>query len=399
MSSPSRSSSPAALVAALDSAGAGRMLAGATLLERQLRALAAAGAARIVLLVENVPAEIASGVARLRGERVRVDLVQRLDQAAALLGQAERVVLLGEGCLPEAELVERLARATAPAVATLADDPALAAYERIDGTTRWAGVALLDGARLAETAAMVGDWDPVSTLMRRLVQEGAARVPAAAPPLLAADPDALANAERLLLASARRGRRGWARRWLDGPAADRLLPLLLERGVRAPALAWTASGAAALGGAVALAGWRWLPLVLLLVCSVATAAADQLEVLNGGARTGRAAARVRRGGGAAALVGLGLGLAAGQAQWGWLALALFGLLTLGTGHLADDLVRRLGGGAPPDWRARAEALPWVLLPFAVAGAWRTGLVALLLYALASIADAGRRLHALAPARA
>ena len=160
--------------------------------------------------------------------------------------------------------------------------------------------------------------------------------------------------------------------------------------------AWTAAGLAALAGVGALAGWRWPPLLLLLVAGIAGAAADQLHALWGGANGGRLASRIRLGGGAAAFVGFGLGLARGQGQWGWLALALFGLVTLVTLTLADDLVRRLGGARPPEWRARAEALSWALLPFALAGAWRTGLIALLAYLLVSVADAGRRLHALAP---
>ena len=46
-------------------------------------------------------------------------------------------------------------------------------FERIDSAHRWAGLARVDANMLGATAAMLGDWDLQSTLLRRAVQAGA----------------------------------------------------------------------------------------------------------------------------------------------------------------------------------------------------------------------------------
>ena len=44
---------------------------------------------------------------------------------------------------------------------------------------RWSGVALVEGRTLGATAAMLGDWDLQSTLLRRTLQAGARLMPVA----------------------------------------------------------------------------------------------------------------------------------------------------------------------------------------------------------------------------
>ena len=96
-------------------------------------------------------------------------------------------------------------------ILTVPDDDAHDGFERIDATHRWAGLARLPAALVGATAAMIGDWDLQSTLLRRAVQSGARLVPAAsgegAGPFLA-DGEAMAGFERrLLLASRGRAQR------------------------------------------------------------------------------------------------------------------------------------------------------------------------------------------------
>ena len=59
---------------------------------------------------------------------------------------------------------------------TVPDDADHAGFERIDAAVRWGGLLLIDGARLRRTAARLGEWDLESTLLRRAVQDGAARI-------------------------------------------------------------------------------------------------------------------------------------------------------------------------------------------------------------------------------
>ena len=106
------------------------------------------------------------------------------------------IVMIGDGIVPPAELVAQLAEDGEPVVVTVRDDEEHQAFERIDGHARWAGVALVDAHLLGSTAAMLGDWDLQSTLLRRSSQEGALRVPAAdsaGEPLLVERPEQLQN--------------------------------------------------------------------------------------------------------------------------------------------------------------------------------------------------------------
>src|SRR3546814_14345702 len=66
--------------------------------------------------------------------------------------------------------------AKSPALLTRVDHLADDRFERIDADSRWAGLALLDGGTLRQTAAMLQDWDLQSTLLRRVVQAHARQI-------------------------------------------------------------------------------------------------------------------------------------------------------------------------------------------------------------------------------
>ena len=382
----------AAIVPAFDPEQALLPIAGASLVERQLRLLAGIGVTHAVLLVENLTAEMAGVIGKVRGGRMRVDVVRSLGEAVPQLHDAARVLVLAEGLLPDARLAEQVAGAPVPAVAALADDAGLERYERVDAETRWAGLALLDAVRIAETAAMLGEWDPASTLLRRAVQEGARRVPAEVPPLLGSDPAAMADAERSLLLGARRGRRGWARRLIEGPLSDRLIPLMLERGVARGIVGLSAALLAVAAGMAALIGWRWIPLGALLVSGITTASANQLYALHGDRSSGRAVQRhARLAGLGLALLGLAIGLYRGDGQWGWLLLAGITAALLAGLFVVSSTAKRLGFAAELAWLATPGAMPWVLTPFAIIDLWRVGAVALALYAVASFVVMARAL--------
>jgi len=355
-------------------------LAGMSVVEHQARRAIEAGAARVLLLIDEGPGELLEAVARLRHDGIQTGMAQGIDQVADAVGEDETVLLIAEACLPEVGLLRAVGRAHVPALAVLPDTPEHSQFERIDAEQRWAGVALLDGHRLAETAAMIGAWDPVSTLLRRAVQEGAGRIDAARAPILATDAAALAAAERAILAGARKPADDLIGRVLFAPTEELAMPLLLARKTEANVVAGVGALLAFVGGALSLAGWRWLPLIGLLLSGLAAA---------GAARLGRIRQRSRfqeRLFGWVRLAGVGLGaaglsrlLATASGQWGWWLTG--GLLIAAMLGLAAE--RRLSPARPPIWLASVDTLIWAMLPFAAFGHWDWGLGAVTLYAAAS----------------
>ena len=198
-------------------------LAGRTLLEYQARCAAASGAAPIVVLVERVPILLQDAFERLRQEGITVIPVSDGNEAAARFEAGTLILEIADGIAPDIGDIARLVELDQPAIATLPDDEAHDAYERIDSVSRWAGVALVEASTLGSTAAMLGDWDLQSTLLRRAVQSGARLIRLDGPgggPLLADSADALGGFERRLLLASRGARRDVASRYL--------LPLIEE---------------------------------------------------------------------------------------------------------------------------------------------------------------------------
>jgi hypothetical protein len=357
-------------------------LAGMTLVEQQARRASTAGATHILLLVEEISPELAAAIGRLRDDGLTIGMAEGIDVAADALAE-QRVLLIADGCLPEPRVLRDLAALPVPAVTTLADTAAHERYERIDANVRWAGIALVDGYRVAETATTLGSWDPVSTLLRRAVQEGAIRLAVdESPPLLLVDPASLSSAEAAIVAAARRPAGDWISRFLFSPIEELALPLLLGRRVNAIWLALAAGLLALIGGGMAWAGWRWPALVCLLLGG---------PIAAGAARLARVQARqipfewtfaaLRLIGAALAAGGLATGLAMASGQWGWWLVA-----TIVPGMMgALEAVCRLGEKARSLWIASLDGLVWTMLPFAVVGWWGIGLGVSAAYASLSFA--------------
>jgi hypothetical protein len=357
-------------------------LAGMSVVEHQARRAREAGAARVLLLIDEAPPELAEAIARLRQDGIPTGMARGIDQAADALGDDDKVMLVAEACLPEVGLLRALVAAYVPTLAVLPDVADHSQFERIDADQRWAGVALLDGHRIAETAAMIGAWDPVSTLLRRAVQENACRIPAVTPPILATDADALALAEQAILAGARKPARDLIGRILFAPTEELALPLLLARKTDANILAGIAAVLALAGGGVSLLGWRWAALIGLLLSGPAAAGAARLSRICQRSKTQQRAFGFARWCGAGlAVVGLARLLAATTGQWGWwltgglLIAAVFGLW----------IECRSRPAASPIWLASVDTMIWAMLPFAALGHWDWGLAAITAYAAASFA--------------
>ena len=368
-------------------------LAGRTLIERQARLAASAGAGSIVIHVERMPVDLVAAIDRLRRERLPILVARNAEEAGEAVDPSDRVLLIADGAVADASQLARLAAMEGPAVLTVPDSAFDDRYERIDADSRWGGLAAFDGALLKETTAMLRDWDLQSTLLRRALQAGARHVAAeGAIGILdsRADLDAL---EKRILRSAEGARTGWASRLLA--PLERAATGLLMSGPVSPGMPGAVAALLTGLGAVAM-GWGifWLGLLLLLLATPLDGIAARL-------------ARLRMQEGlrqswwfhllpvlaGAALLGLGYRLAAEQG-WGTIVLALAALLfLLALGLETED--RRIKGEA---FLAEPKGMIWLMLPFAAFGLWQAGLAVLFAYAAGSFFWAQHRVHAAGPAR-
>jgi hypothetical protein len=373
-------------------------LAGRTLIERQAKLAALAGARRIVVLVERVPPELLAALDRLRRDGLGVLLARSAEEAAEQVDPSEPLLLIADGFIGDESHLRRLVAASPPALITVPDASVDDRFERIDADSRWAGLALIDGALLAETVSMLRDWDPQSTLLRRAVQSGArmlsVRGEAGAGDFIIAERVAdLASVHRRIVDRAASGRGDWISQYLLGPAERAATHALMggavtPRSVGLAAVVLTAAGAAAF-----VWHYLWIGLLLMLLATPLDGIADRL-------------ARLRLEGGvshswwshllpALAAAGLlALGLSLGQFQgWGSMLLAAAILLFLLAQRfeIEDEAPRGL------IFLAERKGLIWLMLPFALAGYWLAGLFAMFAYAVASFFWAQRAVHSAPPA--
>ena len=383
----------AALIAAYHESGepghlrATLPLAGRTVIERQARLAASAGASPIVILVERMPSALSAAIARLRRERVPVQIARSAEEAAEAVDAYDRVLLVADGAVAPAAQHGRMLAAEDNVVLTVPDGAYGELYERIDAGSRWAGLAAIDGALLRETAAMLRDWDLQSTLLRRTLQAGARHVAAeGAVAILDREAD-LAALERRIVEQADFGRSGWAD-WLLGPVERFFTAALMSSPLSPQLIGLAAALLTALGAAAFYVGWYWIGLAKLLAATPLDGIAARLARLRmqDGLRQSWWAYLLPLLAGAA-LVILSYRLAPAHG-WGMILLAFMTLAFLFA--LAVETERKAPRGA--FLLAERKGMIWLLLPFAAANAWAAGLAVLFAYAAGSFFWAQSEVH-------
>ena len=340
-------------------------LAGRTLIERQARLAALAGATRILVLVERVPPEL----------------------------------LVADGFIGDESHVRRIAAAPPLALLTVPDARVDDRFERIDAGSRWAGLAMIDGALLRETAAMLRDWDPQSTLLRRAVQGGADMHPvlgeAADAQLTIAERVAdLARVHRQIVDRAAAGRGDWISYYLLGPVERAATHALMPTGVTPRMIGLGAMLLTGLGFLAFVWHFLWLGLALMLLATPLDGIAERLARLRLEESIGHSWwSHLLPALAGAALLALGLSLARAHG-WGAILLSVAMILFLLAQRFEVE-GRRIDGLL---FLAERKGMTWLMLPFAVAGVWLSGLVALFGFAVASFFWAQRRVHTAAPAK-
>jgi hypothetical protein len=400
----------AALIAAVRDAEDGSGLigtlpvAGRSLVERQARLAARAGAERVVLLVERLPAGLTGAIDRLRRDGIAVDVARSAGDAADRFHPDEHVLIFADGAMAGAAAIERLVAGAAPALLTLGEAAPPGPFERIDAGARWAGLALVRGDMLRKTVAMLGDWDLHSTLLRRAVGASARRVDVADgaglgeifPATLIRSRGGARAATEASFAIDRSGE-GWPARLLYGLAARLLAGAILDRSFESRWLRWGGIAASFFAAPMFLKGWLLAGLLLLVLGALLDATGRLLA----GLRLSPAAPDDRIALARAGVMALGLLAFAWHRTEGNAT-----PLVLGVGIIAvmaaaareRRALRFLGGPSAPLWIADVDAQVLLFLPFALIQQTLPGLAALGFYAAASFAVVQHRLIGFARAR-
>ena len=345
-------------------------LAGRTLVEYQARCLAAAGASPLVVLVERVPVALNEALERLRVEGIAMVPVSDGVEAAGRFEAGSQLILLADGVAPDMGDLAMLVEEADATIMTVPDSEAFADYERIDATHRWAGLARVDSSTLGATAAMLGDWDLQSTLLRRSVQAGARQVASATGegrgPFMASGQQAMAGYERRLVVASRTAREDVVSRYLLPIVEEVATEKLMETGVR-PGWLMLAALAMTVAAAFCLTrGWAWPAMALLLLSTPLDLVALRLATLR--LQPLSPAMPTRR------LLWPAAGLAILALAWfearhgaGWGAMVA-GLSAAAFAEAAR--IERAGRDVPGKiWLFSRRSAIWLALPFAVAGWW------------------------------
>lgn len=368
-------------------------LAGRTLIERQARIAAAAGASRIVIVVERMPAELSAAVDRLRADLPGLSVARSAEEAAEAIDASDRLLLVADGAVLDAEELDRLALAEGPAVLTVPDAGYGELHERIDAESRWGGLVAMEGSLLRETATMLRDWDLQSTLLRRALQKGARHVAAERPVAMVDGRAQLAALEQRILLNASESDRSWAARML-APLERLATHYLMDSPIGAPGLGLAASVLGALAITAFVYHFPSVGIGLLIVATPLEGLAMRLAHL-------RMQDEAARGWwthllpvlGSAALIALAYALAPEQG-WGMVLMAFMTiafLIALGI----ETEGRRIRGTT---WLAERRGMIWIMLPFAIFDLWGAGVATLFAYAAGSFFWAQREAHRRSPAR-
>jgi CheY-like chemotaxis protein len=371
-------------------------LAGRTLVEYQVRCAAAAGAAPIVLVVDRIPPALNEALERLHREGLSVTTVSDGNEAASRFGSGEMILMIGDGIAPPAELLATIAQDAEPVIVTVPDDEEHEQFERIDGVSRWAGVALVESQTVGATAAMLGDWDLQSTLLRRTLQAGALTIPVAAEagePVLANSAEELNALDRQLLVSSRGSRRDWASRYALPIVEEYATEGLLNTRVK-PERLLDAAVLTMLAAVFAFStGWLWAGMALLVLSTPLDLVARRLAALRLRPLSPRSTMRRLLWPTAGlALLALGWWISRNGGGWGAFYAALV------TAAFAEAARIERGNTELPGqiWLFSRRNAILGAVPFALFGAWTTAIVGLSLYAAASFFFAQYAKHRIQP---
>jgi hypothetical protein len=250
-------------------------VAGMTVIEQQAERARANGATRMALLVDGVPAALAEACDRIRSRGLPVELVRDGPGTVRATGPDTRLLLVADGLVAGDQAWRVAAGARAPAMLVTEDAVVTQELERIDPSTRWAGLALIGPDDVAALADAPDGWDAQLMALRQAVQADAQRIAwdkslfVSGDIALATATNSARDAEQRLLAGAERGGFGFGQRWLVDPLARLASAPLLSRHRSGRAAHGLSLLSAIAAGGVMIGGWPLPAIALGLVSAFA----------------------------------------------------------------------------------------------------------------------------------
>ncbi len=352
---------------------------GVPALEFQMRRAVLIGATHIVLLVQRLPAALHAAADALRREGIGIDIARTVSDAVDFVHPQDHVLIVPPRLfIPDASVAALCAR-DAPALLCIDRSDAWPQLETVNTASRWTGCALLDGTILRQTAAMVGDWDFGSVLLRHLVQRGAAQMLIDPATLVALDgSDGTTALEARLIAQAAPAPRGSGQHLITVPLARLVARLAIEIGLRDSWLARLALALGAVAVVTAAIGWIALPAALMVIAMIAAAGAETVQMAIGRLPQGSRALPIAvQATAATVMLSAGVTLTGQTGQWGC---ALLAAVTIGA--IAETAFER--GVQRGAWRADAEAAMVLMAAGASLGAPLLALTVTAFHAVATL---------------
>lgn len=342
-----------------------------------------------------------------------------LDTAAMLgprISDNDAVLIVGAGVVADDRILDAVLAAAAdlpdngpPVIATWSTACGRRGVERIDAVAFASGVALYPGAMVRRVALQLGDWDLPSTLLRAaLCEPGCVRLdltsilstvtgvqPTPLTYAVVTTPDAASAASEVVLAATAQPRLDAVSRYLLQPVEHTILQVIAPSRITPHAIV-AVIGVTGIAATLAFAGgWLWAGMTLALLFGLLQHTGKRLA----GARVIRLRwhrwALFSAAAGCNWWLALAVALTLARGNGGPLAVAALLILVQITAASEVSALERLGGDYAKftdsiDRRitlltANRDSLLLLLVPFALAGRWYAGLIALAAYGVASFA--------------
>jgi hypothetical protein len=149
-----------------------QLLLGKPFLFHQLKQLERLGVSKVAISVESVPPALPAIVEQLDRPGFNIRILRTPADLSALVTDTQAVFVKSGDTQISDEILAGLLLQKGRFVSRLPEQPEHAAFERIDLSSRWAGLAMIDGMIARQASVIPEGWSLDSCLLRQALQSG-----------------------------------------------------------------------------------------------------------------------------------------------------------------------------------------------------------------------------------